>query len=289
MKKSDIKNLVRKIIKEQLITESMSIYIDGVNYKRLDNLLSICWDLVGRAMKPVMDKLPPDQIEYFKKNGIDYYETITPDGDGYDKPTGIINFYISGFMTQTVQQIIKNIFNELRKLGIKWGRIKKEQSKAYKSQVIRIPIIKNDNKYSGPPETSFANVNAYQIFHNLLQYEGEHEFSMEAQELKDRIESLKGDKGWVGKHTIAPTDSHAKIPEPELPGDEWKHADDTPPDTDDPSHNPHMDIINQIGSGLGARIISMGMNEEDIMRRLNIVWSIADWAVKHGYKKINVG
>ena len=286
MKPSQLKKLIRKIISEQLITESMYVYVDGVNYKRLDNLLDLSHHLLDIAVTPVAGSMPTDQMEYFRKNGVSYYETITPDGNGYDKPTGIINFYISGFMTLTLQKILKNIFAELRRLDIKWGNIKKEQSNMYKSQVIRIPIVKNNQTYSGPPELNLSNRNAYQIFHHILQYEGENDFSMEAQELKDRIESLSGDKGWVGKHTIDKTDTHAK--QPELPGDEWKHADDSPPDTKDQNYNPHANIINKIGDEMGARIISMGLSEEDILERLNHLWQIADWAIKHGYKNIHV-
>jgi hypothetical protein len=289
MTPEDIKGIVRRIIAEHLVTESMSVHIDGANYKRLDNLHDLCYRLLDLAVTPVAGKLPPDQMEYFKKNGVPYYETLTPDGDGFDKPTGTINFYISGFMSKAVQQILKYIFDELRKAGIKWGKIRKEQSNMFKSQVIRIPIVKNEQKYSGPPEMSLSNVNAYQIFHHILQYEGEHDFSMDAQELKDRIESLKGDKGWLKKHTMKPFDTKMEPKEPELPGDEWKHADDTKPDEDDPSYNPHMGIVNQIGGGLGARVVSSGLSEDDILQRLNYIWEIADWAVKHGHKKIHVG
>jgi len=286
MKKSDLRHLIKKLIAEQLVTESMSVYIQGANYKRLDNLLDICYRLIDLAVTPVVGKMPPDQMDYFRKNGVPYYETLTPDGDGFDKPTGTINFYIGGFMTQSIQQVMKYIFDELRRAGIKWGPIHREQSKMFNSQVIRIPIVKNDQKYSGPPEMSLSNVNAYQIFHHVLQYEGEHDFSMEAQELKDRIESLRNDKDWVKKFTMKPIDTKM---EPELPGDEWKHADDTKPDEDSPEHNPHMDIVNKIGGGLGARLISCGLNEDDIINRLNYIWQIADWAVRHGFKKITVG
>lgn len=286
MTPNHIKKLIRKLITEQLITEGMSVHIEGANYKRLDNLLDLCHRLLDLSVTPVAGKLPPDQLEYFKKNGVPYYDTLTPDGDGFDKPTGIINFYIAGFMTKAVQQILKYVFDELRKMGIKWGPIRKEQSNSFKSQVIRIPIVKNEQKYSGPPEMSLSNITAYQIFHHILQYEGENDFSMEAQELKDRIESLKGDKDWLKKYTMKSFDTKM---EPELPGDEWKHADDTKPDTDDPSYNPHMNIINQIGGGLGARVIGGGLSEDDILKRLNYIWGIADWAVKHGHKKINVG
>ena len=287
MKKSDLRHLIKKLIAEQLVTESMSVYVHGANYKRLDNLVDICYRLIDLAVTPVVGKMPPDQMDYFRKNGVPYYETLTPDGNGFDKPTGTINFYIGGFMTQSIQQVMKYIFDELRRAGIKWGPIRREQSKMFNSQVIRIPIVKNDQKYSGPPEMSLSNVNAYQIFHHVLQYEGEHDFSMEAQELKDRIEALKHDKDWVKKFTMKPFDSHAK--EPELPGDEWKHADDTKPDEDSPEHNPHMDIVNKIGGGLGARMIGGGLSEDDIINRLNYIWMIADWAVQHGFKKITVG
>jgi hypothetical protein len=51
-------------------------------------------------------------------------------------------------------------------------------------------------------------VNAYHIFHNILQYEGKDEFSMKADDLMERITTvLRYDPEWIEKNTTHPYDS----------------------------------------------------------------------------------
>ena len=259
------------------VFEGMSVMVKGYNPKRFDNLNDICNHLLGKIIGPIVNNLPDDQKAYFQKNGVQYYETIVPDGSYYEKegPTGIINFYISGFMSQVQQQVVKAIFDELRTLGIKWGAVKKEQSGMYKSEVIRIPVVTNDNFYVGPPDLHYSNQNAYLIFNKILQYEGEHSFTMNAEELKQRIMSLSHDRGWVSKHERPTT------------GTDYSKGEEPKP-TDD-EENPHDKINQQLGAGLGANIINFGLNEQEIWQRLEQIYELADWATKHGYTEIDVG
>lgn len=257
--------------------------------RRLDNLNDMSWYLLDTCVKPVFNTLPPDQLDYFKRNSVPYHDMITPDGGYYTQgegPTGTINFYISGFTSQALLKILRSIFTELRKLKIKWGHVRKEQSGVYKSQVIRIPIVKNMNTYEGPPEPHLSNINAYHIFHTILQYEGEHEFTMDAEELVQRIESLVHDKGWVKKHVRL-----SKVIKPEPPsdeGDEWKKEEPPPPEDND-EENPHDKISNQLVGQLGGTHYMGGMDEEGIWDRLYSAYEVAKWAVEHGYKRIYVG
>lgn len=261
MKRSDFKHIVKASLREifytkKVINESMNLYVSGANYDRLETMSEISW----KVLKPVwqyLEKLPEDQKAYYMKNRMP--ELLTPDGSSYDDPTGIMNLYTAGLTRQALIGVMKIIFAGLKELGITWGKVKTEQSGSFKSQVIRIPILKNPHigTYKGPPELNMSNVNAYQIFHNVLQYEGEHEFSMEAKELMERIESLAHDKGWIDKNKINPTDSG--IPDAEQDG----NAD---------LENPHMDIVNQLGSQLGgARVIGGGLDGDDIRRRLGLI------------------
>jgi hypothetical protein len=157
--------------------------------------------------------------------------------------------------------IVPGIFNSLRRWNIKWKNPKIEQSKVYKSQVLRIPVIFNPNKDTNLPELNLSNINAYQVFHNVLQYEGENDFHMTAKDLIERIEVLAHDEGWIGKNVIKPMDS------------DWPKAERDDQDTEE---NPHLGIVNQIGDKLGgARMIMNGLDEDDIKFRLREIWKVA--------------
>jgi hypothetical protein len=293
MKLSKLQSLIQECIKVAVtqLTEGMDVGVaDFKSGRRLDNLNDIAWYLLDTCIKPVFNALPPDQLEYFKKNGVPYHDMITPDGGYYTQgegPTGTINFYISGFTSQALQKILRSIFAELRKLKIKWGHVRKESSGVYKSQVIRFPIVRNMNTYEGPPEMHMSNVNAYHIFHNLLQYEGEHGFTMDAEELIQRIDSLMHDKKWVAKN-VRPTTVVKPEPPPDE-GDEWKREEEPPAADDDDEENPHDKVGKQLMGKLGGTHYMMGMDEEGIWDRLHSIYKIAQLAVQHGYKRIDVG
>ncbi len=255
----------------------MNVMVKGVAYNRnMGDLSDVCNTLLDKVLSPIRKDLPPDQQAYFQKNGVGFYETIVPDGSyfsGAGGGTGVINFYISGLMAGTKEQVLDNVLGYLTKLGIKYDSPKVEQSGVYKSQVIRIPIVQNSNKEERPPEINLSNVNAYQIFHNVLQYEGEHNFSMPAKDLVQRIVTiLKHDPDWIQKNVINRTDS------------DWPEAERD----DQEIENPHLDIVKQLGSG-GARMIGMGLDADAISRRLLEILELAKWAVQKGYTEITVG
>jgi hypothetical protein len=297
MKKSSLKHLIKHVIRESVLTESMTLTVSGINGDdRTDKLLDLCFHLLRTCAYQILDNLPPDQQQYWRKNGLSYHDMLAPDGHShFDQPTGVINFYIAGLTSQSQTKILRNIFAELRKLGIKWGKIVKEQSKMFKSPVVRIPIVSNNQKYSGPPELNMSNSNAYHIFHNVLGFEpaDKHNssFSFTVQEVEDAIIAAFQDKGWLDKNIRQDYDSHdpnSKKPE---------------------SDNPHDEIINQIVSQLGnsgeetgdewkgeepdplkgPRIMSFGLNKDDIAYRLGEILKVAKWAKEHGHTQLYVG
>ena len=277
--KLDIKSVVKESFRKafftpkHLLVETMDVYIKGANYERLDTLGPLSWKLAGPIWR-YTEILPQDQLAYFQKNRAPII--LTPDGNDYFKPTGTLNFYTAGFTKQSIRFALKSIFTSLKQLGFAWGKTRREQSATYNSQVIRIPILTNPHigKYRGPPPLNFSNVNAYQIFHNVLQYPGEHEFHMKAKELMERIESLTHDKSWIDKNKINPTDSNLG---------------NKPFDNPD-IENPHLDVVNQIGKELGnsTRIIGGGLSADDIRKRVGLIWDVAKWADDHGFEDIYV-
>ena len=275
----DIKPIVKDALRDafytrKVVNESMNLYVKGADYKRLDSL----GEVSHRLQAPLwhfLSSLPQDQQDYSKKNHtFPTYEILVPDGPYYFKPTGVLNFYTAGLVRNALIGSLKVIFGKLKEMGLTYGKIKTEKSGTYNSNVIRIPITNNphENSYQGPPELNLSNVNAYQIFHNVLQYEGEHDFSMKAKELMERIETLvKNDPSWIDKNTIKPTDSH------------WPKAEQDPQDVE----NPHMDIVNQLGAG-GARMIGGGVSRDQIRERLHDIYLIAQWADDHGFEDLYV-
>lgn len=266
------------------IEESMNMIVSGANYKRTDRLDELVSHLQDTVVSPILRTITDKaQIDFFQKNSVGFWDMLSADGSYYEKTegnpgVGIINFYIAGISTEMKRHILLGILKQLKSLNIKWGKLKQEKSKAYKiSDVIRIPIdVNNSKEYEGPAQLNFSNVNAYQIFHNILQYEGEHSFQMDAKDLMERIETvLKHDRTWIEKNVINKTDT------------DWPDAERIPQDID----NPHMDVINQLGgdSTGGPRMISNGLDSEGIEFRLGAIWNVARWAVEHGHSKISVG
>lgn len=256
----------------ETLNESMNIHVAGANYERTDKLDELVNHLLRKAISPVLHDIPEDQQNYFRKNSVGYYNMLTADGSYYsnkdnDPSKGIINLYIDGIMSQSLQKMLKGIFEELRKLGVKWGKIKKEQSGVYKSQVIRIPITDNTSKkYAGPPEVNLSNQNAILMFRDVLQYEmNDYTFTMDAKELIERIDSITHDPNWVNQN-VRPTTVDKTDPEVDA-ADSWK---DEPPKG-------------------GATIINFGVDESYIKQRLQQIRDVAEWAVKNKLNKIYVG
>jgi len=269
-----------------VITESMSMVVSGADYKRTDKLDDLVNLLQDTVVSPTLRKMTDEQeINYFHKNSVGFWNLLTADGSYYAMQTGnpalgTINLYPGGITSKYLRPILTGILRQLKKLGIKWGQLKREPSGAYKfTDVIRIPIIENNSKgYGGPAQLNFTNINAYQLFHNVLQYEGEDSFTMESKDLMERIETiLKHDPSWIDKNIIKKSDS------------DWPEAER---DTEEPIENPHADMMNKIGNQLGgggARIIGGGLDSDDIKFRLLEIWKVAKWAVDNGHKQISVG
>lgn len=253
----------------------MTLYVDSADYKRYDNLIDLSGHLETLAYRE-LGKLPKDQQDYYSRNRPSDLLTIDGTSDIYS-PTGVLNLYYSGYTPTTLKKILKVVLDELKKLNIGTGKIKMEDSKAFAYKVIRLPIVKNDNKYNGAPEVNMSNRNAYHIFHNILQFEPDDEynasFHFTATELKDAVESiLKHDPDWIKSNQIHKTDSA------------WPDAekgDDVNPE------NPHDDILKGLG-GSGARIVNMGLNDEEIKSRLYRCLDLANWAIKHNKKELYV-
>lgn len=265
-----LKNIINKYNK--VLNESMTLYVKGNDYQRFDNLMDLSFHLQRIAYK-ILESLPDDQIDYFRKNRP--AELLAVDGQSsIDDSVGTLNLYYSGYTNSTLKKMLREILAELKKLNIQHGKLKLENSKIYKYQVVRIPITKNENKYTGAPEVNFSNRNAYHIYKNILQFEPDEDgaFSFTADELKQRVESiLKYDPDWISKNKISKYDS--SIPDAEQ-------------DTQTDFENPHDEFSKKIAGG--ARIIDMGLGESEIKHRLYSILDVANWAIKNNKKDLYV-
>jgi len=252
----------------------MTLYVKDTNYQRFDNLMDLSFHLQRIAYK-ILESLPEDQINYFRKNRPT--ELLVVDGQSnIDSSVGTLNLYYSGYTNSTLKKMLREILAELKKLNIEHGKLKLEDSNSYKYKVVRIPIVKNEHKYTGAPEVNFSNRNAYHIYKNILQFEPDDDtnsgFSFTADELKRRVESvLKYDPDWISKHTISKHDS--SIPDVEQ-------------DTQKDFENPHDEFSKKIAGN--ARIINMGLSESDIKQRLYSILDVANWAIKNNKKELYV-
>lgn len=256
-----------------LMRESMDLSIEDADYTRHDNMWDLSVHLKGFIYK-ILQNLPPDQIAYYDKNRPS--ELLVPDGTVMREKKGTLNLYYSGYTLNTLKEILKVIFAELKRLNVEFGSVKMEQSRTFKYKVIRIPILNIKSEYSGAPQLNMSNRNAYHIFKNVLQFEPDDDsgssFSFTANELKDRIELiLKHDPDWVDSNKINKTDSA------------WPKAErDVPQDFDNPHDMVSKDIFK------GARVIGGGLSGDDIKERLYEILEIAEWAIKHNKQKMYV-
>jgi len=258
-----LKQYIRKVLSEilssqKIISEGMSVSVKGIEYKRYDTLQNIS-ERINDIIYKLWQSVPQDQQQYFNKNRMG--DLSAPDGaSDMDSPTGIINLYIAPMVSAFLKKALILAIRDLKSSGIKIGKMKKEKSGVYNSDVIRIPIVQNSNTYDGPPEIHFSNRNAYHIFKNILGFDptdsGGNGFQISAKELKEKIELiLKYDPDWMKHNQIHPNSN--------------------------PDDNPHNAILKQF-SAMGMTIVPGSLDSDGIRQRLSDLLELANWAIKHG-------
>lgn len=178
-----------------ILNESMTAAVSGADYesRHLEDMLGLSMKLGSIIIHEIINKLPADEIEHFRNNR--NMELFAVDGNGYNKPTGVINFYTSGLKDDTIKKIIEAVKYYASELNLMLGSIKgPEQSNMFKSQVIRIPVVKNLNiekKKEHPPEIQMSNSNARLIFKRLLGFgDFDEGYTIAAIDLLKKIEDI---------------------------------------------------------------------------------------------------
>jgi hypothetical protein len=158
---------------KELITESMTLFVAGEDYedKGNDEMLGVSFKLSRKAIDPIYSTLSDADKKYFDDNRPT--EILVPDGGDEFKETGQFNFYTSGFKPDTIKKIIDAIKYYAKEYNLTLGTIRgPEQSKMYKNQVMRIPVLNNGNvgKTTSAPELNLSNDNMVLIFNKVLGY-----------------------------------------------------------------------------------------------------------------------
>jgi hypothetical protein len=262
----------------KLLKESVTISVKTANeeYPNLKTILDISFAISRKAVWPIIEKkFTPSEKETFRKVGTGA-DVLTTDGFDFNKPTGILNFYVSGIPIRYIKDIIKNIKDEANDLGLTLGKLKVEKSNMYKSKVIRIPIVKNPwINLEHSPEFNISNRNFQIFFSDVLGLvsDSEYSFSLPIEKIEKALAPfLEGtDISQMKKlkpHVINP----GKIElEPKLPGDEWK------------SESQSDAIIR----ALGGNAFDMGLTIDQLSRYIQSLNELVQWAKNKGYKIIS--
>jgi hypothetical protein len=149
---------------------TMTVYDADYSHRKTDTVLSLSFRLLDLAVEPVLNKMNPQEKEFFRQHRVP--EILTSDGDDYDKPVGIVNFYTGGFSPDAIKKVVDGIKYHAKEIGIELGPIKDpEQSKMFKCQVVRIPVVTNyniNNKVK-PPELNLSNDKMRLLVYEILQ------------------------------------------------------------------------------------------------------------------------
>ncbi len=181
---------LRDIINESVtfsIKDNQSYNTAEDDLTQYDTVLSIaflCGYIFDSEVKsdPFYYKFVKNKID--TRNGRMYFDS---DGDDYDKPTGVVNFYVNNIVNDHFWDSFKNILN--RMVGrlskhVTVGKLKFEGDKTENGRlsitspndlkVVRIPIIQNNTIQddSKQYEMNLANDNA-RNFLNLIGYNSE--------------------------------------------------------------------------------------------------------------------
>ena len=252
-----------KIYKIAKLNKIASLTLHVSDYNRdtsFDNIHNLSWKLKHELWYTWMDKNDQNYASEFCISP-PIQDILTMDGFNVDSPTGTINFYIEGIQPTKLQPFINNIINFLKDNNVKVGNIKEEQSRMFKSKVIRIPILSNpkaEKIEDRAPEVNMSNNNAFFIFNTILGYKRDlwDDGAFDPKELKTRIEYYEGE-------THLQEGNYAGQPYIEV----------------SPQDALNEDMLS------GKNAIS-NYDENKVRTQLNLIKEVCNWAITHGYKQL---
>ncbi len=265
-----------------MLSETMNItVVDHQPDEKLDTLSDLCFYLY-KKIGPIFSKIPSEQ-----KTGFGGMQIFEPDGEDFDDPTGIINFYTGKLSEINVNLLLKAAIYWLADVGAQVGKpisnthqdyitkqvdqirqypedeLKSHDQKIqdfhqyYSKQghdinavrVVRIPVISRKEKEdtNDPPTMNIANDSAHLLFHSVLGFP-DSPGGYGPINIRDIIIKLENmSKFEKGQHVVPPTDSQDEK---------------------------------------GPRIIDQGYDIDRIEGYIQRLVAICKWALENGYDSI---
>ena len=194
MLRDDAQNI--KIIYENMINlqESITFEIESDDHSP-KNLLDVCWILNKKFREYIINNSKYTNNTYRYKFGD---ERVTPDGDDYDKTSGIINVYIHDLPSKIISKILSMIIYHIGEYGQVLQEPYLDKSKLHGGGVYRIKTRINVDIPS-PPSLNLSNDNANIILKLLGLIEKPHRIL--ATELLTKIEKIINNKSLIQNFT----------------------------------------------------------------------------------------
>lgn len=240
---------------------SLTMYIaDASNdqYEKFKDVLSMCFAAKDYFYNKALDK------ETVAKITEEVYPQVSfePDGNDFDKSTGIINIYCSRFPEEIIKPAINKIIGFFNENGITTGKPMNDISNMTGQKVIKLPIIENEvvkNNKDVAPELNMSNGNAHFIMQKVLGYNKDlwTDGDLKASELKSRIEYYLGE---------------TKLPSAEKGSQQALSLEDLA--------NPENEGL------LSGRSALTSYDEETVRSRLNELLNLCNWALNRGYNDL---
>jgi len=227
--------------------------IDSHKISQPKTVFNLSYALMGWVYKNLPEELRSKTPEPVASDGL----------TDMDKMTGIINWYVPKEveMQDVVPYIFKAIEQEFTPLGISVSHIEKDKSNMFDENVLRLHVNKNEtSEQQAIPELNAANRNAL-ILLKILGLEEDYSGTVDAQEIKNRIEKLR-QTDLLKDFTLDPSETQS-VKEQD-PADWWKQ--------EEPQKGPRM--------------IDMGLSQEQLNRYLDELEQIADYALTLNNKKV---
>ena len=194
MLRDDAQNI--KIIYENMINlqESITFEIESDDHSP-KNLLDVCWILNKKFREYIINNSKYTNNTYRYKFGD---ERVTPDGDDYDKTSGIINVYIHDLPSKIISKILSMIIYHIGEYGQVLQEPYLDKSKLHGGGVYRIKT-RIDVDIPSPPSLNLSNDNANIILKLLGLIEKPHRIL--ATELLTKIEKIINNKSLIQNFT----------------------------------------------------------------------------------------
>jgi len=198
-----------------------------------------------------INQLTDFEKAYWNKNGVAGSDFITIDGLDMDSPVGTINVYLASLPERMQSILQKYLSNILSNEGFKFHLKGIDDSKMFKSKVMRIQIDHNpftNQKTDLPPELNMANMNAEIVLGKILGYDlSEGHLEIPVFDITNKLNNVT-----------------------------------------DQSIEQNERVTNRDWAPGKVQIISPGYSKDKIKYILNKLKEIAQWAINHDYKRLDI-